>query len=66
MNGTPSKLQAPTRRLFPGTKQGGLTAFKDPALGRIAARLAGDEAAHFALLNLFLKRPLSKAFTFGA
>jgi rubrerythrin len=45
---------------------GVITAFKDPALGKIAARLAADEAAHFALLNFDLKRPFSKAFAFGA
>ena len=44
---------------------GVITAFKDPALGKIAARLAADEAGHFALLNFDLKRPLSKAFAFG-
>lgn len=45
---------------------GVLTAFKDPALGKLVARLAADEAAHFALLNFDLKRPFSKAFAFGA
>jgi rubrerythrin len=45
---------------------GVITAFKDPALGKIAARLAADEASHFALLNFDLKRPFSKAFAFGA
>jgi rubrerythrin len=45
---------------------GVITAFKDPALGKIAARLAADEAAHFALLNFDLKRPFSKALAFGA
>ncbi len=45
---------------------GVITSFKDPALGKIAARLAADEASHFALLNFDLKRPLSKAFAFGA
>jgi rubrerythrin len=45
---------------------GVITAFKDPGLGKIAARLAADEAAHFALLNLDLKRPFSKALAFGA
>lgn len=45
---------------------GVITAFKDPQLGKIAARLAADEAAHFALLNFDLKRPFSKAFAFGA
>jgi rubrerythrin len=40
--------------------------FKDPALAKIAARLAADEAAHFALLNFNLKRPFSKALSFGA
>ena len=45
---------------------GVITAFKDPALAKIAARLAADEAAHFALLNFDLRRPFSKAFAFGA
>jgi hypothetical protein len=45
---------------------GVLTAFKDPALGKLVARLAADEAAHFALLNFDLKRPFSKALAFGA
>jgi rubrerythrin len=45
---------------------GVLTAFKDPQLGKIAARLAADEAANFALLKFDLKRPFSKAFAFGA
>ena len=41
------------------------TAFNDLTLGKIAARLAADESGHFALLNLDLKRPSSKAFAFG-
>jgi len=45
---------------------GVITAFKDPALGKVAARLAADEAAHFALLNFDLKRPFSRALAFGA
>ena len=45
---------------------GVLTAFKDPALGKLVARQAADEAAHFALLNFDLKRPFSKALAFGA
>jgi Ferritin-like domain len=45
---------------------GVIPAFKDSALAKIAGRLAADEAAHFALLNADLKRPLSKAFAFGA
>jgi hypothetical protein len=45
---------------------GVITAFKDPALGKIAARLATDEAAHFARLNFDLKRPFAKALSFGA
>lgn len=45
---------------------GVITSFKDPALAKIAARLAADEAAHFALLNFDLKRPFSKALAFGA
>jgi rubrerythrin len=43
-----------------------ITVFKDPVLARIAARLAADEAAHFALLNFDLKRPFAKALSFGA
>jgi hypothetical protein len=39
-----------------------VTAFNDLTLGKIAARLAADEAGHLALLNLDLKRPSSKAF----
>jgi rubrerythrin len=43
-----------------------ITVFKDPALAKIAARLAADEAAHFALLNFDLQRPFAKALSFGA
>jgi hypothetical protein len=32
----------------------------------VAARLAADEAAHFALLNYTLGRPLAPALGFGA
>ena len=35
-------------------------------LEHAVARLAADEASHFALLNFDLKRPFSKAFAFGA
>lgn len=45
---------------------GVIPSFRDPALGQIAARLAADEAAHFALLNFDLKRPFAKALSFGA
>lgn len=45
---------------------GVIPSFKDPALAQIAARLAADEAAHFALLNFDLKRPFAKALAFGA
>lgn len=45
---------------------GVITAFKDPALGKIAARLAADEVGHFALLNFDLKRPFAKAWSYGA
>ena len=45
---------------------GVITAFKDPALGKIAARLAADEATHYSLLNFDLKRPLPGAMSFGA
>jgi hypothetical protein len=45
---------------------GVIPAFKDINLSKIAARLAADEASHFALLNFDLHRPFSKAFAFGA
>ena len=45
---------------------GVIPALKDINLSKIAARLAADEASHFALLNFDLKRPFSKAFAFGA
>ena len=44
---------------------GVITVFNDPTLGKIVARLPADEVGHFALLNLDLKRPSSKAFAFG-
>lgn len=56
-------------RLEPGATNahlGVIQAFEDSALAKIAGRLAADEAAHFALPNFDLKRPLSKAFAFGA
>lgn len=45
---------------------GVIPAFKDPALAKIAGRLAADEAGHHALLNFDLKRPLVKALSYGA
>ena len=45
---------------------GVITVFNDPTLGKIVARLPADEVGHFALLNLDLKRPSSKAFAIGA
>ncbi len=45
---------------------GVIPALKDPQLAKIAARLAADEVAHFALLNFDLGRPLAAALSFGA
>jgi len=44
---------------------GVITAFKDPALNQIAARLAANEASPFALLRFDLKRSLPRASAFG-
>ena len=43
-----------------------IPSFKDSALAKLAARLAADEATHFALLNFDLKRPFPEAMAFGA
>ncbi len=45
---------------------GVIPAFKDPALAKIAGRLAADETMHWTILNNALGRPLAGAFTFGA
>lgn len=45
---------------------GVIPSFKDPQLAKIAARLAADEASHFALLNFDLGRPFLAALGFGA
>lgn len=45
---------------------GVIPSFSDVQLGKVAARLAADEAAHFALLNYTLGRPLPPALGFGA
>ncbi len=45
---------------------GVIPVFQDPELGKVAARLAADEASHFALLNFDLGRPFHPAFGFGA
>lgn len=45
---------------------GVIPSFSDVQLGKVAARLAADEAAHFALLNYTLGRPLPAALGFGA
>jgi len=44
---------------------GVIPALKDPQLAQVAARLATDEAAHWALLNFDLGRPLMPALGFG-
>jgi rubrerythrin len=43
-----------------------IPAFKDNAFAKIAARLAADEVAHWAILNNALGLPLPKAMLFGA
>jgi len=40
--------------------------FKDHALAKVAARLAADEVAHWAILNNALGMPLPAAMLFGA
>ena len=45
---------------------GVIPAFKDHAFAKVAARLATDEAAHWAVLNNALGMPLPKAMNFGA
>jgi hypothetical protein len=45
---------------------GVIPAFKDPALAKVAARLAADETMHWTILNNALGRPLAGAFSFGA
>ena len=45
---------------------GVIPSLTDKQLGKIAARLAADEAAHFALLNFALGRPLPASLGFGA
>jgi rubrerythrin len=45
---------------------GVIPSFADVQLAKVAARLAADEAAHYALLNFTLGRPLPEALGFGA
>ena len=45
---------------------GVIPSFSDPDLAQVAARLAADEASHFALLNFTLGDPLPPALGFGA
>lgn len=45
---------------------GVIPSFKDHAFAKIAARLAADEVAHWAILNNALGLPLPKAMMFGA
>ncbi|SHM16263.1 ferritin-like domain-containing protein [Rhodanobacter sp. OK091] len=45
---------------------GVIPAFKDPQLARIAARIAADEATHWATLNAALGKPFMPALGFGA
>jgi hypothetical protein len=43
-----------------------IPSFKDRGLAQVAARLAADETAHWAILNNALGLPLPKAMLFGA
>ncbi|MFZ6646164.1 ferritin-like domain-containing protein [Undibacterium sp. TJN25] len=43
-----------------------IPSFKDVAFAQVAARLAADEVAHWAVLNNALGMPLPKAMAFGA
>lgn len=45
---------------------GVIPSFKDHAFAQVAARLAADEVAHWAVLNNALGMPLPKAMIFGA
>lgn len=45
---------------------GVIPSFKDGQLAKVAARLAADEVAHWAILNNTLNLPLPKAMIFGA
>ena len=45
---------------------GVIPSFADAQLAQVAARLAADEASHFALLNFDLGRPFLPALGFGA
>lgn len=45
---------------------GVIPAFKNQAFAKVAARLAADEVAHWAILNNALGLPLPKAMLFGA
>ena len=45
---------------------GVIPAFKDHSFAKVAARVAADEVAHWAVLNNALGLPLPKAMTFGA
>lgn len=45
---------------------GVIPSFKDHAFAKVAARLAADEVAHWAILNNALGMPLPKAMMFGA
>lgn len=45
---------------------GVIPSLKDPALAKVAARLAADETMHWTILNNALGRPLAAALSFGA
>ena len=45
---------------------GVIPSLRDPQLAKIVARLAADEASHWALLNFDLRRPLMSGLGFGS
>lgn len=73
LNADQLKTQEDVLRLALGLELGATNAylgvipsFKDHAFAKVAARVAADEVAHWAVLNNALGLPLPKAMAFGA
>lgn len=73
LNAGTLKSQADVLKLALGLELGATNAylgvipsFKDHSFAKVAARLAADEVAHWAVLNNALGLPLPKAMAFGA
>jgi rubrerythrin len=73
LNASTLKTQEDVLKLALGLELGATNAylgvipsFKDHAFAKVAARLAADEVAHWAVLNNALGLPLPKAMAFGA